>query len=61
MIDLSKIKSAEVWREQREELKKRFLHYLGEEILILSDPLYDEIEEDRSSIFVPHTKIIDEI
>ncbi len=61
MIDLKKIKSAEVWRDRREELKKQFLHYLGEEMLILGDPLYDEIEEDRSSIFVPHTKIIDEV
>jgi len=61
MIDLKKIKSAEVWREQREELKKQFLRYLGEEILILSDPLYDDLEEDRSNIFVPHTKIIDEV
>ncbi len=61
MIDLKKIKSAEVWRDKREELKRQFLHYLGEEILILSDPLYDELEEDRSSIFVPHTKIIDEV
>lgn len=60
MIDLNKIKSAEIWRDKREELKRQFLHYLGEEILILSDPLYDEIEEDRSSIFVPHTKVIDE-
>ncbi|HOV32599.1 MAG TPA: hypothetical protein PLX23_04470 [Candidatus Hydrogenedens sp.] len=60
MIDLKKIKTAEEWRDKREELKKQFLHYLGEELLILSDPLYDEIEEDHSGIFVPHTKIIDE-
>lgn len=60
MIDLKKIKTAEDWRDKREELKKQFLHYLGEELLILNDPLYDEIEEDRSGIFVPHTKIIDE-
>lgn len=61
MIDLKKIKSVEVWRDKREELKRQFLHYLGEEILILSDPLYDELEEDRSGIFVPNTKIIDEV
>lgn len=60
MIDLNKIKTAEEWRDTREVLKKQFLHYLGEELSILSDPLYDEIEEDRSGIFVPHTKIIDE-
>jgi len=61
MIDLKKIKSAEVWREQREELKKKILRYLGEDILVLSDPLYEEIEDDNSGIFVPHTKVIDEI
>ncbi len=61
MIDLKIIKSADVWREKREEIKKQFLQYLGEDLNILTDPLYDEIEEDRSSIFVPHTKVIDEL
>ena len=60
MIDLNKIKSAEVWRDKREDLKKQFLRYLGEDVLILSDPLYEEIEEDRSNVFVPHTKVTDE-
>ncbi|HOK10253.1 MAG TPA: dienelactone hydrolase family protein [Candidatus Hydrogenedens sp.] len=60
MIDLNKIKNAEDWREKREEIKRQFLSYLGEDLLILTDPLYDEIEEDKSGIFVPHTKVIDE-
>ncbi|MCX8065865.1 MAG: dienelactone hydrolase family protein [Candidatus Hydrogenedentes bacterium] len=60
MIDLRKVVDTDTWREQREKIRRALFDYIGENFCLVSDPLYEEIDEDDGDIFVPDTKIIEE-
>ncbi len=60
MIDLSKVSNTDSWREQREQIRNALLGYIGESINLVSDPLYEELDEDNENVFVPDTKVIEE-
>lgn len=60
MIDLKKVNDTDTWREQREKIKETLISYIGNDFCLVSDPLYEELDEDDGDVFVPDTKVVEE-